>query len=89
LQPPGLLVAGRISAHGQLEDARLGARLPRGTYEGRFHVAAWYRAAGVGLPAVPFLDVAVFRFGIDDPEQHYHLPMKLTPWGLSCFRGGA
>jgi 5-hydroxyisourate hydrolase len=31
----------------------------------------------------------VFRFGIDDPESHYHLPMKVTPWGYSCFRGGA
>ena len=30
-----------------------------------------------------------FRFGIDDPEQHYHLPFKVTPWGYSCFRGGA
>ena len=27
--------------------------------------------------------------GIADPEQHYHLPFKLTPWGFSCFRGGA
>ena len=39
--------------------------------------------------AVPFLDVVTFRFGIDDPESHYHLPMKVTPWGYSCFRGGA
>ena len=45
--------------------------------------------AGFALPAVPFLDVATFRFGIADADQHYHMPFKLTPWGYSCFRGGA
>ncbi|HUG76827.1 MAG TPA: hydroxyisourate hydrolase, partial [Burkholderiales bacterium] len=35
------------------------------------------------------LDVVTYRFGISDPEQHYHLPFKCTPWGYSCFRGGA
>ena len=53
------------------------------------HVAAFYRAVGLTLPKVPFLDVVTFRFGIDDPDAHYHLPMKVTPWGYSCFRGGA
>jgi 5-hydroxyisourate hydrolase len=43
----------------------------------------------VALPAVPFLDVVTYRFGISDPAQHYHLPFKCTPWGYSCFRGGA
>jgi 5-hydroxyisourate hydrolase len=33
--------------------------------------------------------VVHFRFGISDPRQHYHLPFKCTPWGYSCFRGGA
>jgi tripartite-type tricarboxylate transporter receptor subunit TctC len=37
----------------------------------------------------PFLDVVSYRFGIADPKQHYHLPFKCTPWGYSCFRGGA
>ena len=41
------------------------------------------------LPAVPFLDVVTYAFGIADPAQHYHLPFKLTPWGYSLFRGGA
>ena len=39
--------------------------------------------------AVPFLDAVTFHFGIADPAQHYHLPFKCTPWGYSCFRGGA
>ena len=46
-------------------------------------------AAGIPLPAVPFLDVVTYRFGLGDPAQHFHLPFKCTPWGYSCFRGGA
>ena len=64
-------------------------RAKTGFYEAVFHVGAWYREQGVSMPAVPFLDVVTYRFGISDPEQHYHLPFKCTPWGYSCFRGGA
>jgi 5-hydroxyisourate hydrolase len=41
------------------------------------------------LPNPSFIDVAVFRFGIDAVQQHFHLPFKFTPWGFSLFRGGA
>jgi 5-hydroxyisourate hydrolase len=84
-----LVAAGNVSPKGLLEDAALGARFAPGAYEAVFHVADYYRAAGVALPAVPFLDVVNYRFGIDNPDQHYHLPFKCTPWGYSCFRGGA
>ena len=60
-----------------------------GIYELRLHVAAYYREKGVELPEPAFMDVQVFRFGVADLSQHYHLPVKLTPWGLSCFRGAA
>lgn len=84
-----LVAEGTLAPNGTLEHASLAARLAAGEYEALFHVGDYYRGEGVPLPAVPFLEVATFRFGIADPEQHYHLPMKLTPWGLSCFRGGA
>jgi 5-hydroxyisourate hydrolase len=83
-----LLASGALSAGGLLDNPALDARLTRGAYEAVFHVGAWYRAQGVMLPDVPFLDVVTYRFGIDDPAQHYHLPFKCTPWGYSCFRGG-
>lgn len=89
LEPRRLVVEGRVSASGLLEDAALAAVFPRGGYEAVFDVAAYYREAAVALPEVPFLDVVTYRFGVGDPQQHYHLPMKLTPWGYSCFRGGA
>ena len=60
-----------------------------GVYEVHLHVADYYRGRGVALPSPAFMEVQVFRFGIADTSQHYHLPVKLTPWGLSCFRGGA
>jgi 5-hydroxyisourate hydrolase len=80
------IAAGTASEKGLLE---LGERVAPGLYEAVFHVAEWYRREGVALPPVPFLDVVTYRFGVADGAQHYHLPFKCTPWGYSCFRGGA
>lgn len=81
--------AGTVGAKGLLEDAALAATFVPGAYEAVFHVAEWYQAQNVALAATPFLDLVTYRFGIADPAQHYHLPFKCTPWGYSCFRGGA
>jgi 5-hydroxyisourate hydrolase len=83
-----LLVAGEISDGGLLESPVLDSHFERGGYEAVFHIADWYRAQGVSLPQTPFLGEVAYRFGVDDPKQHYHLPFKCTPWGYSCFRGG-
>ena len=80
------IAEGAASAKGLLE---IEGKARKGPYEAVFHVSDWYRQQGVALPSVPFLDVVVYRFGISDPEQHYHLPFTCTPWGYSCFRGGA
>jgi 5-hydroxyisourate hydrolase len=84
-----LIAQGAVSAKGTLDDAALDAVLAAGSYEAVFRVGDYYRGANVELPAVPFLDVVTYRFGIADPRQHYHLPFKCTPWGYSCFRGGS
>ena len=60
-----------------------------GTYEAIFHIGEWFRARGVPIPMPAFLEVVPFRFGVSDLAQHYHLPLKMTPWGFSLFRGGA
>ena len=84
------LVDGRVGAKGLLEDPVLmSALMQPGYFEAVFHVADYYRDAGVALPERPFLDVVTYRFAVGDARQHYHLPMKVTPWGYSCFRGGA
>ena len=84
-----LVAAGALGATGTLQDASLAGRFVPGEYEALFHVGDYYRAQGVAQAGVPFLGVVTFRFGVADADQHYHLPMKVTPWGLSCFRGGA
>jgi 5-hydroxyisourate hydrolase len=86
---PRLIASGNLSASGVLADKALEQRFEPGFYEARFHIAAYYKTAQDTAPEVPFLDVVSYRFGIADPEAHYHLPMKCTPWGYSCFRGGA
>jgi 5-hydroxyisourate hydrolase len=83
------LAHGQIGANGLLEHRALKERFAAGNYQAVFHVADYYRQAGVTLPAHPFLHVVRYDFGIAEPEQHYHLPFKCTPWGYSCFRGGA
>ncbi len=88
--PPRLIASGTISKTGVLADPALDQRFAPGFYETHFHVSDFYSVNPTRPEAsVPFLDVVRYRFGIADPDQHYHLPMKCTPWGYSCFRGGA
>jgi 5-hydroxyisourate hydrolase len=84
-----MIASGRITAKGLLDSEALGAKVAPGAFEAVFYVAEWYREQRVAIPSVPFLDVVRYRFGVADADQHYHLPFKCTPWGYSCFRGGA
>ena len=59
----------------------------RGAYELRFHVADYFRARGAALSDPPFLDVVSIRFGIGDGAQHYHVPLLVSPWSYSTYRG--
>jgi 5-hydroxyisourate hydrolase len=58
-----------------------------GRFELRFHVAEYFRARGTILPDPPFLDVVVIRIGIADAAQHYHVPLLVSPWSYSTYRG--
>jgi 5-hydroxyisourate hydrolase len=80
------IAGGALSASGTLDDPGLAAA-ERGRYEALFHVGDFYRGIGHQMPDPPFLDIVPFRFGIADAGEHYHLPLKLTPWGFSLFRG--
>ncbi len=82
-----LIVDAQLTASGALEHAVARARLTPGAYEVVFHAGAFFEANGVAQASPPFLDQVPFRFTISDPEQHYHLPMKITPWGFSLYRG--
>ena len=64
-----------------------GAALRAGRYTLIFHVAEYFRTAGVVLPDPPFLDVVRIDFGIADAGQHYHVPLLVSPWSYSTYRG--
>ena len=64
-----------------------GASFGIGGYELQFHAGDYFRASGLDLPDPPFLDRIVIRFGISDPNVHYHVPLLLSPYGYSTYRG--
>jgi 5-hydroxyisourate hydrolase len=85
-----LLAAGALTVTGTLEHPMVhGDGVTAGIYEAEFQIGDYYRAQGFALPNPAFLDTTVFRFGVADANAHYHLPLKMTPWGFSLFRGGA
>lgn len=82
------LAAGTTNADGRTDAPLLsGADLRAGIYELVFDAAAYFRAAGVELPEPPFLDRITLRFGVADPEGHYHVPLLVSPWSYSTYRG--
>ncbi len=65
-----------------------GAAFRAGRYTLTFHIASYFRARGVALAEPPFIEEAVIRIGIADPDQHYHVPLLIAPWSYSVYRGG-
>lgn len=73
---------------GRCEGALLeGERFTAGVWQLEFHVADYFAARGVQLSKPPFLDVVTVRFGVASPEQHHHIPLLVTPWSYSTYRG--
>ncbi|NTU79572.1 MAG: hydroxyisourate hydrolase [Chloroflexales bacterium] len=64
-----------------------GEALRPGRYELRFHVGAYFAGRGLSLPEPPFLDVVPVQFGVADPAGHYHVPLLVSPWSYSTYRG--
>jgi 5-hydroxyisourate hydrolase len=77
------LFAGETGADGRC--AGLPA-IARGRYRFEFAAAAYLRALGVDLPDPPFLDIVAIEFGVAD-EGHYHVPLIVSPFGYSTYRG--
>ncbi len=64
-----------------------GDTIPTGVFELRFHIGAYFDALGVALPEPKFLDIVPIRFGIADATGHYHVPLLVSPFGFSTYRG--
>ena len=78
-----------LNADGRCPDGPLykDGELRQGTYRLVFDVAAYFRARGVQVPEPPFLDRVSLDFGIAHVDQHYHVPLLVSPWCYSTYRG--
>jgi len=76
------------NADGRTDEPLLsGDELPTGIYELTFHAGDYFRASGIALGDPPFLDEIIIRFGVADPAGSYHVPLLLSPYGYSTYRG--
>jgi len=64
-----------------------GDTIPVGQYELLFQAGEYFRTNGVTLADPPFLDEIPLRFAIAEADGHYHVPLLLTPWSYSTYRG--
>jgi 5-hydroxyisourate hydrolase len=63
------------------------ASLKVGTYRLVFDVAAYFKERGVPLPEPSFLNQVSIDFGVADAQAHYHVPLLVSPWSYSTYRG--
>ncbi|MHA1190303.1 MAG: hydroxyisourate hydrolase [Alphaproteobacteria bacterium] len=84
----GVVIVAVTNADGRCDAPLLdGAAMQAGTYELEFVTAAYFAGKGVALADPPFLDVVTIRFGIADPDAHYHVPLLISPFSYSTYRG--
>lgn len=83
-----LLRAAVTNSDGRLDEPLLSEReLRRGVYELVFAAGEYFAARGAALAEPPFLDRVPVRFSVADPEAHYHVPLLVSPWAYSTYRG--
>jgi 5-hydroxyisourate hydrolase len=82
------LAEGVTNADGRADAPLLQAdALMVATFELEFDTAAYFSARGAALADPPFLDRITLRFGIADLQSHYHVPLLVSPWSYSTYRG--
>jgi 5-hydroxyisourate hydrolase len=65
----------------------IGDAFHTGAYELVFEVGAYFKALGTPMADPPFLDVVPIRFAIAEPDGQYHVPLLVSPWSYSTYRG--
>ena len=80
--------SGRIGDNGMLEHGmNAGAGVNAGVHEVLLHAGDYFRSVGLVHDTPAFQEIVAVRFTVIEPREHYHLPVKMTPWGLSVWRG--
>jgi 5-hydroxyisourate hydrolase len=83
-----LLLKAKTNADGRCDAPILADKeMKAGTYRLEFDVAAYFKTKGVKLAKTPFLGTVTIHFGIADAEAHYHVPLLVSPYGYSTYRG--
>lgn len=83
-----LLKSVETNSDGRTEALLLDANaIEAGEYELVFYTAEYFRRQGAELAVPPFLDRVPIRFGIADASQNYHVPLLISPWSYSTYRG--
>jgi 5-hydroxyisourate hydrolase len=65
----------------------IGDAFRTGTFELVFEVGAYFSSFGTATADPPFLDIVPIRFTIAEPDGHYHVPLLVSPWSYSTYRG--
>ena len=85
---PETLARTHTNADGRTDQPLLGpGELRAGSYELVFDVGAYFVGAGLAADDRPFLALVPVRFGVADPEASYHVPLLVSPWAYSTYRG--
>ena len=76
-----------LNNNGRSDKALLeGSNFKEGEYELVFFVGDYFKNI-TNLPKIPFLNEVTIRFGVSNPKEHYHVPLLVTPWSYSTYRG--
>lgn len=82
------LIETRTNADGRCDGPLIASGDMRaGRFRLAFDVAGYFRGLGMALPEPPFLDTVVIDFAIADPAAHYHVPLLVSPYGYTTYRG--
>ena len=90
LEGEGRRLVGRVetNADGRTDAPLMAGESYRpGVYELVFHVGAYFRSLGTAVADPPFLDQVPIRFAMAEPDGHYHVPLLVSPWSYSTYRG--
>jgi 5-hydroxyisourate hydrolase len=77
-----------LNADGRPDGALLDEKtMAAGRYRLVFEAGSYFRGRGTVLPEPPFIDVVPLDFGMSDAQGHYHVPLLVSPWSYSTYRG--